>query len=134
MKTPLSIIFKILVCFSVFVCVTERALAQGEKKEQAQHEDIEGSPLDSYGVIDSESVAAHLDNYAIQLQSSPNIKGYIFCYGPDGEVSGTGKLVAYITKNYLLNRRGFKAARVKFLYAGRYKDPADVFTELWMLP
>jgi hypothetical protein len=88
--------------------------------------------FDSYEAIPSDDAGAHLDNFAIQLQSDPNLNGYVICYGPDGEGSGTGSYLLRITKDYLVNTRGFDPERIQTIYAGRYKNPAEIATELWI--
>jgi hypothetical protein len=88
----------------------------------------------SYGAINSEDVMARLDYFAIELQKQPHAVGYIVSYGPEGEGSGTGTHVLNLSKDYLVNTRGLEPNQVETIYAGRFKDPMDLLTELWIVP
>lgn len=118
-------LFLLIICF-VFVSYTS---APGRKEEQQR-----ARVFDSYGWINSEDAGARLDNFAIELQSNPDVGGYIVGYGPEGEGSGTGNFMLGVTKNYLINLRGIDEERLQVIYGGRYKDPAEVATELWIIP
>lgn len=90
-------------------------------------------PFDSYGAISSEDAAARLDNFAIELQNRPDAIGFVISYGPQGDGSGTGNFLLRVTQDYLVNSRGIDPDRIQTIYAGRFKDPATLFTELWIL-
>ena len=90
--------------------------------------------FDSYGRIGYEDLEARLDNFAIELQNMPNVYGYVICYGPEGDGSGTDNTILLGTKNYLVNVRGIDADRIQTIYGGRYKDQLEVLTELWIVP
>ena len=90
--------------------------------------------FDSYGAINSEDALARLDNFAVELQKRPDSVGYIVSHGPEGEGSGTGKHLLRISRDYLVNSRGIEPNQVETVYAGRYKNPVDVFTQLWIVP
>lgn len=90
--------------------------------------------FDAYGAIGYEDVSARLDNFAIQLQNEPNVDGYVVGYGPERDGSGTGKHLLRVTKDYLVRTRGLGPERIQTIYGGRYKNPAEVLSELWLVP
>ena len=89
---------------------------------------------ESYGQINAEDMMARLDFFAIELQKHPHAVAHIVAYGPEGEIGGTGRHILSITKDYLVNSRGIDPTQIEISYGGRYKDPSDVFTELWLVP
>jgi hypothetical protein len=121
---------KKLSCFLSVTCLlllnTHAAL--GQKVIQSAH------LFDSYGWLNSEEASARLDNVAIQLESEQNVEGYFLCYGPEGDGSGTCNYQLRATKDYLSNYRGIDPERIKTTYGGRYKNPAEVATEIWIVP
>lgn len=90
--------------------------------------------IDEFELIDGDSHGAHLDNFAIELGKSPNSVGYVICYGPEGEGSGTGACRCKITEDYLTNVRDILPSRIKTVYGGRYKELKASATELWVVP
>lgn len=110
------------------------SLLVGRQGVVAQTADQKARPFDTFGRITSEDVSARLDNFANGLENEPDAAGYVVCYGPEGEGSGTGRGVLRVTKDYLVNARGIDPERVSTIYGGRYKDPAEVVTELWIVP
>ncbi len=90
--------------------------------------------FDSFGPINAEDASARLDNFAIALMNEPYHLAYIVAYGPEGEGGGTGQFLIKVAKDYLVNSRGIEPARVQTIYAGRYKNPFDVYVQLWILP
>lgn len=129
-----SIVFKGVICCTLVICVSVGVLAQNEKGEQAPEKNNGAQLFDSYGDLNSEDLSARLDNYTIELQSNPDKKGYLICYAPEEEGPGTGKFILRAVKDYLANNRGIEGQKIELLYGGRYKDPADVLTELWIAP
>ena len=89
---------------------------------------------DSFGQISSEDVMARLDFFAIELQKQPYAVGHIVAHGPEGETGGTGRHILNISKEYLINTRGIEPRQIEITYGGRFRDPSDVFTELWIVP
>lgn len=115
----------LLVTCAILLC---GRMAGGQVAEQIP------APFDSYGAINSEDASARLDSFAIHLQDAPDVIGFIVCYGPEGEGSGTGKSILRVTKSYLVDSRGIEPDRIQTIYAGRYKDPTDVLSQLWLVP
>lgn len=101
---------------------------------RGQKEDQKARLFDSYGWIGSEDASARLDNFAIKLLDKPEMTGYLICYGPEGDGSGTGNHLLRAQKDYLLNTRGLEPERIQTIYSGRYQNPAEVLTELWIVP
>ncbi|HEX8176886.1 MAG TPA: hypothetical protein VF543_17480 [Pyrinomonadaceae bacterium] len=101
---------------------------------RAQREEPMARQVDSYGEITSEDVMARLDNFSIELRKMPHATGYLICYGPEGEGSGTGKYVLKVQTDYLLNTRGLEPESIRQVYGGRYYKPDEVETELWIAP
>lgn len=100
----------------------------------AQEADQKARLVDTFGHINSEDAGARIDNFAARLQGEPDAEGYVICYGPDGEGSGTGRGVLRVIQDYLVNVRGIEPDRFRTVYGGRYKDPDWVATELWLVP
>lgn len=90
--------------------------------------------FDSYGHVGYEDLSARLDNFASVLQNQPDVIGHIVVYGPEGAGFGTGAGMLQVQKEYLTNQRGLDPARVQTTNAGRYKNPSEAFTELWLMP
>lgn len=103
-------------------------LAGGQVAEQKP------APFDTYGAINSEDASARLDNFAIQLQNQHDATGFIVSYGPAGKSPGTADYVLNVTRDYLVNSRGIESNRIQIINGGRFKDPADLFNELWIVP
>src|SRR6266480_3824044 len=122
MKRLPSILFAS--CLLIVVC-HGFALGQADNKQQ---------PFDAYGDITADDASARLDNFVVELQSRPDLIGFIITYGPTGDGSGTGNQTLAITKDYLVNTRGIEPERIQTIYAGRYKDPKESYTELWLVP
>jgi hypothetical protein len=90
--------------------------------------------FDSFNQLHSDDLAAHLDNFAITLQSDEGVSGYIVAYGPAGEGSGSAARYLLSMEDYLVNSRGIEKDRLRTVYGGHYKDPKDFGVELWLVP
>lgn len=86
--------------------------------------------FDEYGQLRYEDHIARLDNYAIQLQEEPQMRGYIVVYAP----KSASKEIRDSIKEYLVNTRGIAASRVKTVYAGYNRDLAEPRIQLHILP
>lgn len=89
---------------------------------------IEPQRFDEYGDIRFNDEKARLDNYAIQLQNTPGVEGYIIAYG---RCAGEGQTRADRAKNYLVNTRGIEAARIVTIDGGCRED---LSVQLWIVP
>ncbi|HEV2913400.1 MAG TPA: hypothetical protein VGX92_08805 [Pyrinomonadaceae bacterium] len=114
----------------LFALAPVRAAAQGPNEIADQS----ARKFDEFGQVGGCDYGARLDNFAIQLQNEPTADGYIVCYGPKGEGSGTGKFAMEVAKDYLVNARGLMPERIKTIYGGRYKEWNEAATELWIAP
>ncbi|HYG80446.1 MAG TPA: hypothetical protein VD861_08670 [Pyrinomonadaceae bacterium] len=109
------------------------ALAQGESAQAAGPEG--GARMfDSFNLLRGCDLGARLDNLAIALQSDEGVAGYIISYGPAGEGPGTGSYNLLVMTDYLVNNRGIEKERLRTVYGGRYTDPKELATELWIVP
>jgi hypothetical protein len=84
--------------------------------------------FDEYGDIRFNDEKARLDNYAIQLQNSPDSQGYIIAYG---NCEGAAQARADRAKDYLVNTRGIDAGRLVTIDGG---CRSDLTVELWIVP
>lgn len=87
------------------------------------------------GILSHCDYTARLDNFALELEQSPDTIGYIICYGP-GDKGPSGSVRHWLdhTKDYLVNTRGMPADRIQLIEGGRYEKLKDVYTELWIAP
>lgn len=90
--------------------------------------------FDSFQQLRGCDLGARLDNFAITLMENEGVRGYIVAYGPEGEGVGSGTHNLLVMANYLTNSRGLDPERFKTVYGGRYKDPKETETEMWLVP
>jgi len=90
---------------------------------------VESRKVDEISMFNWEDLMARLDFYAIELQKAPASSGYIIVY--DGRLSRRGEAQAWTTciKNYLVERRGMDASRIKVMNGG-YREKITV--EMWL--
>jgi len=94
------------------------------------------SKFDEFGDINCEDEYARLDNFAIQLQNTPDARGYILFYGGRrfrGRLPRVGEAAvrAGRLKPYLVNRRGIAAEQVVVINGG-HQD--NFVIQLWIVP
>lgn len=87
--------------------------------------------LDAFGDIQTSDLLARLDNFAIELQNSPQSRGFIVSYAQVNKFPGWPLRRALWCKGYLTSTRGLDAARI-FTVNGGFRD--DVRFELWVEP
>lgn len=87
--------------------------------------------FDRYGLISWNDEMARLDNFAIQLQNSPNSIGFIVGADADGGCPGEARARVLRAKRYLLEYRGVQWNRVAWRAEGY---GSDVETKLWIIP
>jgi hypothetical protein len=75
-------------------------------------------------------VTGSLDSLAIEVQHNPTASAYILTYAPER----AGQRLLALFKDYLVNSRGVDPERIKTIYGGRYSDPHNPKTELWIVP
>jgi hypothetical protein len=103
-------------------------LAGGQVTEQ------KSAPFDTYGAVNAEYASWRLDDFANELHNQPDAIGFLISYGPVGKGPGTADHVLDATRGYLVNTRGIDSNRIQIMNAGRFKDPADLMNELWIIP
>jgi hypothetical protein len=86
--------------------------------------------FDEFTEYNCEDMMARLDNYAIALQTEPQMRGHIVSYGGDGGFHEARRW-AFAAKKYLTGNRGVVSGRIVILYGGRRPRRA---LELWLLP
>jgi hypothetical protein len=90
--------------------------------------------FDEFGALGHCDLTARLDNFAIQVEATPNSTGYIVSYGPEGEGPGSGRSTMPRMKDYLVNARGLADNRIKTVYGGRNDVLTEPKTQLWIVP
>lgn len=86
--------------------------------------------FDEFTEYNCEDMMARLDNYAIALQSEPQMRGHMVSHGGAGGLS-EARTWAFAAKKYLTRNRGIESGRVVILYGGKRSRRA---LELWLLP
>ena len=88
-------------------------------------------PFDSYSVIPIADERARLDNFSIQLQEQPQMKGYILVYASKKTPSRSAKRRATEARQYLVKVRRLNPTRIKIVDGG-YREQFQI--ELYILP
>lgn len=117
-------------CFALVLIVASSGSAQAIETE-ALNAAIKFDEFERLGWCD---LSARLDNFAIQLQQTQDVAGYVLSYGPEGNNPGTGKSNMWMIQDYLVNSRGILKERLRTVYGGRYQNLAELKTELWIVP
>ena len=87
--------------------------------------------FDEFGDAQLSDIAARLDNFAIELQNQPQMKGFLIVYRSRRDLPGlSSSLVAWL-KNYLVRDRGFSTERIVAIDGG---VASSVSQELWLVP
>lgn len=89
--------------------------------------------IDEYGNIRHCDLTARLDNFAIELQNDPTLKGVLVAYDAKGKAQGRAANYMKVGRFYLVHDRGIDASRLVAVYGG-VRDVEDVTTELWAVP
>jgi len=102
--------------------------------------------FDEYGDICDEDETARLDNFALQLQTNPELEAYIIFYGgrcysscgydyprhrPRRPLKGEAEARVARIKPYLVNTRGLDSQRI-FVVSGGHRE--SWAAELWIVP
>lgn len=118
---------------------TPHEQARAESSSNSSNLSTPGQPLvarkvDEFGNVRGCDHSARLDNFAIELQNSPDAVGYLVVYGAEGKASGTADFRLRLAKDYLVNARGIDAERIVTVFGGPYRDKAESYSELWVVP
>src|SRR5438067_1597926 len=87
--------------------------------------------FDEFGNLNCEDEMARLDNFAVQLQNSPSMVGYVVAYGGRYGRRGEAWARASRIKSYLVKSRGLDAGRIAKINGGYMKS---LTIDLWILP
>jgi hypothetical protein len=108
--------------------------ATAEAGKEAATADAARLVSEYVNLFNSCGAGAHLDNFAIELQKDEQAVGYVVVYAPGGREGRYGRRLLEVTKAYLINVRGLAESRIKTVNGGRYKNPLEAATELWLVP
>ena len=87
--------------------------------------------FDEFPSVAFDDDKARLDNMAIELQNSPDARGYIIAYAGRGTRPGTADGLGRRARNYLVETRGIDASRIVVVNGG-YRERNTY--ELWLVP
>ena len=87
--------------------------------------------IDEYGDVNEEDEMARLDNFAIQLMSSPGEQGYVIVYTGKTGKTGESKTAVERARTYLVKTRGLDSSRIVTVDGGKKDKPTR---ELWIVP
>jgi hypothetical protein len=87
--------------------------------------------FNEYSNLSFDAEKKRLNDFATQLQSEQNAKGYIIAYAGRVAHAGEAQARADRAKNYLINERGIEARRIVTIDGG-YR--ATLTVELWVRP
>ena len=110
---------------SAILIFTSCSFARGQNRPPAD------GKFDEFGYVRAEDAMARLDGFALQLNSHPNLQGFIIGHGWINVLKGRLLRNAYGYLDYLVNTRGIETSRVRVLEGEPRKD-ADF--ELWLSP
>jgi hypothetical protein len=113
-----------VLCFGVLI-LTAPPIAR------AQDGQIAGGKFDEFGNVKTEDAMARLDAFAVHLNSNPNFQGFIIGHNRSDLGSGWLLREGYGYLDYLVNKRGIEASRIKFTEGDTRREIAF---ELWLLP
>ena len=80
-------------------------------------------PFDNYGEVSWENETARLDNFAVALEQSPSLIGYIIVYAGKDACFGDAQRRGLRAKNYLVGYRHIAWDRVIWKDAGYLEEP-----------
>ncbi len=126
MKLSLYLMLLVLLCGGGQVCMAQTPDASSPADTQARQ-------LDRFGPIPYCDHTARLDNFAVELQKNPAVRGYIVAYG--GRIDAPAVVRSWLAReiDYLVNMRGVDAARFVAVEGG-LRDRDELEVELWIVP
>jgi hypothetical protein len=110
---------KVILTIALCLLVSCSALADDARK------------FDEYGNLPFSDEIARLDNLAIQLQHEPGMIAWYVVYSGRKICVGEARLRALRAKKYLVQKRGIKADRIRWMDGG-YRE--DLGVDLWVWP
>jgi hypothetical protein len=119
------VLIKLIIVLSIISLSSPSSYAQTQSTTQGAQK------FDEFGDIQYSDLIARLDNFAIQLQSEPDAKGFLIVYRTKRDWPGLSSRYAQRMKNYLVRSRGLGQDRVATVDGG--VDDCLV-QELWIVP
>ncbi|HEV8431662.1 MAG TPA: hypothetical protein VGQ41_27430 [Pyrinomonadaceae bacterium] len=89
--------------------------------------------FDEYTDTPSNDAKARLDNFAVELQNDPRVKGYIIAYG-GRSCPNKAEAYAEFDRSYLVSNRGIDGSRIVVVNGGRRSDASRYTLALWLVP
>lgn len=87
--------------------------------------------FDEFGNVSTDDAMAHLDRFAVELNSNPNLQGFIVGHNRSDSLTGWFLRQLYGYVDYLVNSRAIDGSRVRVLEGDIRKE---LGFELWLLP
>lgn len=87
--------------------------------------------FDEFGDIQSSDLIARLDNFAVELQNRPDVRGFIMVYRSRRDFPGLNRRLANRMLGYLNYTRGVSADRIVTIDGG---ETSCLSQELWIAP
>lgn len=87
--------------------------------------------FDEFGDIQISDLKARLDNFAIELQNRPDVRGFIMIYRSRRDLPGLNSRTANRMREYMTFTRGVSADRIVTIDGG---EAACFSQELWIVP
>jgi hypothetical protein len=87
--------------------------------------------FDAFGDLNTDDVMAHLDRFALELNSNLKLQGFVVIHPGAASPVGWQLRQAHGYFNYLVNSRGVSTSRVRVLKADAGKE---IGYELWLAP
>jgi surface antigen-like variable number repeat protein len=97
---------------------------------RAQDQRTGHGKFDHFGNVKTEDAMARLDAFAVRLNSNPNFHGLIIGHNQKDLGSGWLLRLGHGYLDYLVNKRGIDASRIKFVEG---EPDREISFELWVL-
>lgn len=86
--------------------------------------------IDEFGDVYPTDMAARLDNFAVEVQSSPGARGFMIVYRSHRDLPGLSSRHVNWMKNYLIHNRGVADERIAAVDGG---EASCLWHELWVV-
>ncbi len=122
---------------ALLLCVALVGAASGARAQSVEEPELPAvtvaQKIDEFGKVGHCDLTARLDNFAIYLQSEPQLKGYILINEMSVETASRSSWRLKLAHRYLVDQRNIDPARLVSVTTG--KQAADnALTELWVAP
>ena len=109
--------------FSVSLVITACTIGQSQSAKPGK--------FDEFGDVSTDDAMAHLDRFALELNSNPNLQGFIVGHNRSDSLTGRFLRQLHGYLDYLVNSRGILASRVRVVEGDIRKG---IGFEFWLLP